>query len=196
VERPRCGEATSLGAASGAVAGLVAITPCAGFVSPVGSLAIGLIAGFLCALAVSVKSWFNLDDSLDVVGVHLVGGAVGSLCVGLFATLSVNPRGANGLFYGGGYQQLERQAVTLMAVVAYSFTATFIIGTQALSNGAMLRRLSAPPVRALAMADIRRGSASTPMASRSCCSLTSGSWTPIALTTEIPERVDDHLSVV
>src|SRR5258707_12611656 len=76
VERLRFGKSTSLGAASGAVAGLVAITPCAGYVGPMGALGVGLIAGILCSLAVGLKSWFKLDDSLDVVGVHLVGGVV------------------------------------------------------------------------------------------------------------------------
>jgi Amt family ammonium transporter len=128
VEKFRHGKATTLGAASGAVAGLVAVTPCAGYVSPVGALAVGVIAGGLCALAVSAKSLFRVDDSLDVVGVHLVGGIVGSLGVGLFATRGINPSGANGLFYDGGYSLLGRQAVVLAAVIGYSFAVTTFLG--------------------------------------------------------------------
>jgi len=127
-ERIRYGKATTLGAASGAVAGLVAITPAAGYVAPVGGLAIGVIAGVLCHLAVGLKSWFGVDDSLDVAAVHLVGGVAGAVCVGLFATKAVNAAGANGLFYAGGYHQLSRQAVTAAAVTAYSLVATLLIG--------------------------------------------------------------------
>jgi ammonium transporter, Amt family len=127
-ERVRYGKATSLGAASGAVAGLVAITPAAGYVAPGGALAIGLLAGVLCHLLVGLKSWFRVDDSLDVAAVHLGGGVLGALCVGLFATTAVNPAGANGLFYGGGYHQLSRQAGAALVVVAYSLLVTFILG--------------------------------------------------------------------
>jgi ammonium transporter, Amt family len=127
-ERIRYGKPTSLGAASGVVAGLVAITPAAGFVSPLGALAIGVIAGVLCQLAVGLKSWFRIDDSLDVAAVHLVGGVAGALCVGLFGTVVVNAAGKNGLFYGGGYELLEREAVTALAVTAYSLVATLLIG--------------------------------------------------------------------
>jgi ammonium transporter, Amt family len=129
VERLRYGKATTLGAASGAIAGLVAITPCAGFVTPVGAIVVGALSGAGCALAVSVKSWFGFDDSLDVVGVHLVGGVIGSLGVGLFATKAINPNGADGLFYGGGYGQLAAQAVTVVVVVTYSFGMTMLLGT-------------------------------------------------------------------
>jgi Amt family ammonium transporter len=128
VERLRYGKATAVGAASGAVAGLVAITPCAGFVSPLGSIAVGLIAGGACALAVSLKSRLGFDDSLDVVAVHLVGGIIGSLCVGLFATTDVNPLGADGLLYGGGASLLGKQALVVLAVTAYSFVVTAVIG--------------------------------------------------------------------
>jgi Amt family ammonium transporter len=128
VEKFRYGKATTLGAASGAVAGLVAVTPCAGYVSPLGALAVGAIAGALCALAVSAKSLFRIDDSLDVVGVHLVGGIVGSLGVGLFATRGINPDGADGLFYNGGYTLLGKQAMVLAAVIAYSFAVTTFLG--------------------------------------------------------------------
>jgi Amt family ammonium transporter len=126
VERFRDGHPTSLGAASGIVAGLVAITPACSSVSPLGGIAIGAIAGVLCALAVGLKFRFGFDDSLDVVGVHLVGGLVGTLLVGLFAT-SDSPAGVAGLFYGGGLDQLWRQAVGAAAVLAYSGIVTAII---------------------------------------------------------------------
>jgi Amt family ammonium transporter len=128
VEKLRDGKATTLGAASGAVAGLVAITPCAGFVSPLGSIPIGFGAGAICAFAILLKHKLGYDDALDVVGVHLVGGIVGSLCVGLFATKDTNSLGADGLFYGGGASLLGKQALAVAAVTAYSFTATLVIG--------------------------------------------------------------------
>ena len=102
VEKIRYGKSTALGAASGAVAGLVAITPCAGWVTPLGSLFIGFGAGFVCACAIGLKNKFGFDDSLDVVGVHFVGGWVGTLCVGFFSTKGTNSLGNNGIFYGGG----------------------------------------------------------------------------------------------
>ena len=128
VEQFRDGKPTTLGAASGAIAGLVAITPAAGFVNPIGALIIGLVAGVLCALAVSLKYKLGYDDSLDVVGVHLVGGLVGTLMIGLLATDSVNAAGQNGLFYGGGAGLLGKQALAAVAVMAYSFVLTYIIG--------------------------------------------------------------------
>ena len=128
VEKLRDGKATTLGAASGAVAGLVAITPCAGFVSPLGSIAVGLIAGGACALAVSLKGMAKIDDSLDVVAVHLIGGIIGSLCVGLFATTDTNTLGADGLFYGGGVGLLGKQALAVIAVIAYSGIVTAVLG--------------------------------------------------------------------
>jgi Amt family ammonium transporter len=127
VEKLRDGKATTLGAASGAVAGLVAITPCAGFVSPMGSIAVGALAGAGCALAVSIKGKVRIDDSLDVGAVHLIGGIIGSLCVGLFATLDTNSLGADGLFYGGGLSLLGKQALAVVSVIAYTFTVTLII---------------------------------------------------------------------
>ena len=127
VEQVRDGKPTSLGAASGAVAGLVAITPACAFVNPVGALAIGVIAGALCALAVSLKFKLGFDDSLDVVAVHLVGGLAGTLLIGLFGTTSLNESSADGLFYGGGFSQLGIQAVAAFAVMAYSFVLTVII---------------------------------------------------------------------
>lgn len=126
VEKLRDGHPTTLGAASGAVAGLVAITPAAGFVSPLGSIALGAIAGAVCALAVGLKYRFGYDDALDVVGVHLVGGVLGALLIGLFGTSVVG--GANGLFYGGGLALLGKQAVAVVAAVGYSFLASLLIG--------------------------------------------------------------------
>jgi Amt family ammonium transporter len=128
VERRRSGKSTALGAACGAVAGLVAVTPAAGYVAPWAAILIGGAAGMVCCLAVELKSRLRLDDSLDVVAVHLVGGSLGTLCVGLFATTSVNPNGADGLFYGGGLRQLGLQALALGAVVTYSLVATAVIG--------------------------------------------------------------------
>jgi Amt family ammonium transporter len=128
VEKIRNGHATSLGAASGVVAGLVAITPACAFVAPWAAVVIGLIAGILCSLAVGLKFKFGLDDSLDVVGVHLVGGIWGSLSVGFFGTSVVNSVGVDGIFYGGGTELLAKQALGVGLVAAYSFIATLIIG--------------------------------------------------------------------
>jgi Amt family ammonium transporter len=125
-ERIRDGKPTSLGAASGLVAGLVAITPSCSSVSPLGAIAVGAIAGVLCALAVGLKFRFGFDDSLDVVGVHLVGGLVGTLLVGFFATSSA-PAAVDGLFYGGGVDQLWRQAVGAVAVLLFSFIVSLIL---------------------------------------------------------------------
>jgi Amt family ammonium transporter len=128
VEKIRNGHATSLGAASGAVAGLVAITPACAFVAPWAAVVIGLVAGAICALAVSIKYALGFDDSLDVVAVHLVGGIWGSLSIGLFGTSVVNSIGLDGLFYGGGTTLLGKQALGVGMVFAYSFLATLIIG--------------------------------------------------------------------
>ncbi|AKT52908.1 ammonia channel protein [Arsenicicoccus sp. oral taxon 190] len=127
-ERLRDGHATSLGAASGVVAGLVAITPACSTVSPVGGIIIGFVAGIVCAFAVGLKFRLGFDDSLDVVGVHLVGGLVGTLAVGLFATDAVPANTVNGLFYGGGLDQLWRQAVGALAVLCYSLVVSLAIG--------------------------------------------------------------------
>jgi Amt family ammonium transporter len=127
VEKIRDGHSTSLGAASGVVAGLVAITPSCSAVSPIGAIIVGAIAGVLCALAVGLKFRFGYDDSLDVVGVHLVGGLWGTLAVGLLAT-SAAPAGVDGLFYGGGAGQLGKQAVGALAVLVFSFAVTLAIG--------------------------------------------------------------------
>jgi Amt family ammonium transporter len=126
-ERIRDGHATSLGAASGVVAGLVAITPSCSSVTPVGAILVGLLAGVLCALAVGLKFKLGFDDSLDVVGVHMVGGLWGTLAVGLFASAATTA-GVDGLFYGGGLDQLGRQAVGALAVLFFSFTVTYVIG--------------------------------------------------------------------
>ncbi len=126
-EKIRDGHATSLGAASGVVAGLVAITPSCSSVTPVGAIIVGLVAGVVCALAVGLKYRFGFDDSLDVVGVHMVGGLWGTLSVGLLASASTTA-GVNGLFYGGGFDQLWRQAVGALAVLLFSFIATSVIG--------------------------------------------------------------------
>ena len=128
VEKFRDGHPTSLGVASGAVAGLVAITPACAFVAPWAAVVIGLIAGILCALAVGLKYKFNFDDSLDVVGVHLVGGLWGCLSIGLFGSSAINSLGIDGIFYGGGTVLLGKQAFGAFFVMAYSFIATLIIG--------------------------------------------------------------------
>ena len=128
VEKIRQGHPTSLGAASGAVAGLVAITPACAFVAPWAAVVIGLLAGVLCSLATGLKYRFNLDDSLDVVGVHLVAGIWGSLAIGFFGASSVNSVGVDGLLYGGGATLLGKQAFGVAFVAAYSFIATLIIG--------------------------------------------------------------------
>ena len=130
-ERIRDGHPTSLGAASGVVAGLVAITPACSAVSPIGAIFLGAIAGVLCALAVGLKYKLGYDDSLDVVGVHLVGGLWGTIAVGFFLSPD-SPAGVSyeksGLFYGGGLDQLWRQAVGAVAVLVASFVLTYLIG--------------------------------------------------------------------
>jgi Amt family ammonium transporter len=125
-ERIRDGHATTLGAASGIVAGLVAITPSCSSVNVVGALAIGAGAGIVCALAVGLKYKLGFDDSLDVVGVHLVGGLFGTLMVGLVATKEA-PAAVSGLFYGGGFDQLIKQAIGAFAVLGYSAIGTAIL---------------------------------------------------------------------
>ncbi len=126
-EKIRDGHATTLGAASGIVAGLVAITPSCSAVSPIGAIAIGAIAGVVCALAVGLKYKLNYDDSLDVVGVHLVGGLIGTVLIGVLATQEA-PAGVDGLLFGGGFAQLWTQTVAAVAVMVFSFVMAFIIG--------------------------------------------------------------------
>ena len=120
------GKPTTLGAASGAVAGLVAITPAAGFVSPVSAIIIGLVAGVICYLAVLMKGKLRYDDALDVVAVHGIGGLWGALATGLFATLAWNPGGADGLFFGNP-KLFAVQAYGAVATIVYSMIVTFII---------------------------------------------------------------------
>ncbi len=128
VEKVRNGHATSLGAASGAVAGLVAITPACAYIAPWAAVVLGIFSGIFCSLAVSLKYKFGFDDSLDVVGVHLVGGIWGSLAIGLFGTTAVNSLSVDGLLYGGGTDLLVKQAFGVAVVAGYSFIATLIIG--------------------------------------------------------------------
>jgi ammonium transporter, Amt family len=127
IEKLKSGHATTLGAASGAVAGLVAITPCAGFVGGLSPIVIGFSAGVMCFLAIQLKFKLGYDDSLDVVGVHLVGGIVGSLMVGLFADTGVNKLGADGLFFGGGGTLLGKQVLAVAATIVWSFVISFIL---------------------------------------------------------------------
>ena len=128
VEKWRTGSATSLGAASGAVAGLVAITPAAGFVSPLAGLLLGAIAGAACVTAVQLKYRFGFDDSLDVVGVHFIGGVVGTLLVGVLASAAVNSAVHHqGLLYGGGLWLLARQALAVVVTAGFSFAASWLL---------------------------------------------------------------------
>jgi ammonium transporter, Amt family len=130
-EKIQHGKFTTVGAASGAVAGLVAITPACASVSPIGAIFVGLIPGFICCYAVNLKNRFDYDDSLDVVGVHLVGGILGTLLIGLFADpieVGAYTNGAReGLFYGGGLDQLWAQAEGAGIVFAYSFIVSLIL---------------------------------------------------------------------
>jgi Amt family ammonium transporter len=128
-EKKRDGKATTLGVASGAVAGAVAITPACGYLNPLGALILGLLAGVVSAWAVTRKYKFGYDDSLDVVGVHGVGGILGMLAIGLLATVTANEAGANGLFFHGGTTQLGRQVIALVVVALFSFAATWLIAT-------------------------------------------------------------------
>jgi Amt family ammonium transporter len=120
------GKPTVLGAASGAVAGLVAITPAAGFVSPMSAILIGIGGGVFCSIACSLKPKFGYDDALDVVGVHGVGGTWGALATGLFASKAVNAAGNNGLFFGNS-GQLWIQLVGVVSTIAFSMVVTAII---------------------------------------------------------------------
>ncbi len=128
VERLKDGHATTLGAGSGAVAGLVAITPCAGYVGTMPALIIGAIAGAVCFLALVIKRTFKFDDALDVIAVHLVGGVTGSILLGLFADAAVNKAVKHeGLFIGGGGRLLRDQFIASVVVFAFSFVASLII---------------------------------------------------------------------
>ena len=127
VEKLRAGHATTLGAASGAVAGLVAITPCAGFVGGMAPIFIGLIAGAVCYLALTLKTRFNFDDSLDVIAVHLVGGILGALLLGFFSDTKVNSLGFDGVLFGGGSKLLVNQLIAIGATFAFSFIVTWVV---------------------------------------------------------------------
>ena len=124
IEKARTGHATTLGACSGAVAGLVAVTPCAGFVGGVAPMLIGAIAGLLCYLALFIKDRMDWDDSLDVIAVHLVGGVVGTLLLGFFADTSINGE-FDGLFHGGGLELLKDQFVAAVGVGVFSFALSY-----------------------------------------------------------------------
>ncbi|MFC8825998.1 ammonium transporter [Streptomyces sp. NPDC057137] len=125
VEKWRTGKVTTVGVVSSAVAGMVAITPACGEINTLGAVVTGLVVGAVCAYAITLKFRFNVDDTLDVVGVHGVGGLIGLIMVGLFATARIS--GQKGLFYGGGWGLLGKQVVAILAVIAFSFVLTWII---------------------------------------------------------------------
>ena len=118
---------TTLGAATGAVAGMVAITPCAGFLGPMPALLVGVVAGLACAGAVRLKFRFRVDDSLDVLAVHGIGGVVGMVLLGFFASKAIDPGGANGLFEGGGFRLVGLELLAVMVAVAFCFTMSYVI---------------------------------------------------------------------
>jgi Amt family ammonium transporter len=122
------GKPTALGAASGAVAGLVCITPAAGFVGPISSIIIGAVGGCICYTACNMKARFGYDDSLDVVGVHGIGGTWGALATGLFASKAINPAGNDGLFFGNP-NQLWVQFISVVATIIFAYLLTTIILT-------------------------------------------------------------------
>jgi len=126
VEKLKDGHVTGIGAAAGAITGLVAITPACGAVTPIGAIFVGLIPAMICPFAVGLKNRFGYDDSTDVVGVHLVGGIIGTLLIGLFASSSM-PNGVDGLFYGGSISLLFKQAAAAGAVLGYSFVVALLI---------------------------------------------------------------------
>lgn len=120
------GKPTTLGAASGAVAGLATITPASGFVSPNSAVIIGALGGLVCYFAVAAKSRFGYDDSLDVVGIHGVGGIIGTLCVGIFASALINPAGADGLIFGGT-RLIVSQMLGVVTVGTYAFVTSWVL---------------------------------------------------------------------
>lgn len=128
-ERIKTGKPTTLGVASGAIAGAVAITPSCGFVTPLGALIIGLAGGFASAYAVSLKYRWNYDDSLDVVGIHGVGGLVGMIGIGLLGSKAANAAGGDGLFINGSPDLLFKQVIAATTVAVFSFVATWLIAT-------------------------------------------------------------------
>ncbi len=127
IERIFGGHYTTLGATSGAVAGMVAITPCAGFVTTFPAIVIGTLAGAICALAVKIKFKFGFDDSLDVLGIHGVGGVIGMFLLGLFATNAINKSSSNGLFYGGGLHLMSIQVLGIIASAAWAFGVSYLL---------------------------------------------------------------------
>ena len=127
MEQFQHGKPTTLGFASGAVAGLVAITPAAGFVGYLAAVAIGVAAGVVCYLALQIKFALNFDDALDVVAVHLVGGILGSLLTGVFSESRINPSVLDGLFFGGGFTQLIRQTIAVVVAFGFSFIISFVL---------------------------------------------------------------------
>ncbi|GAA3226960.1 ammonium transporter [Oerskovia jenensis] len=127
MERWRTGKGTVIGAVTGGVAGLATITPCAGYVSTLSALVIGVAAGVVCTFALGLKKVFRFDDALDVIAVHFVGGLLGSLLLGFFGERAINDAGADGLFFGGGLDLLGAQALALVVVVAFSFVVTLVI---------------------------------------------------------------------
>lgn len=126
VEWLKLGKPTTLGAASGAIAGLATITPAAGFVGPNAAIIIGLVAGLVCFFAVNAKARFGYDDSLDVVGIHGVGGVIGTLLLGVFASTAVNPGGPDGLLAGNA-MQLGKQALGVVVVSGYAFVISWLL---------------------------------------------------------------------
>ncbi len=129
VERLTEGHATVLGGVTGAIAGLATITPCAGYVGASSAMIIGALAGLICHLALRLKVILRLDDALDVLAVHLVGGAMGVFLLGLFGSHAINPAGSDGLFFGGGVHLLGEQVLAIAVVVAFSFSVTWLIAT-------------------------------------------------------------------
>ncbi|KYH42895.1 ammonium transporter [Branchiibius sp. NY16-3462-2] len=127
VERSTDGHATVLGGVTGAIAGLATVTPAAGYVSTFSAVAIGALAGIVCHLALHLKKIFKYDDALDVIAVHFVGGILGTILVGFFGEKAINAIGADGLFFGGGFGLLGNQLLALVAVIAFSFVATWLI---------------------------------------------------------------------
>jgi ammonium transporter, Amt family len=123
------GHATVLGAVTGAIAGLATITPCAGYVDTYSAIIVGGLAGLICHLALQLKVFLHLDDALDVIAVHLTGGVLGTFLLGFFGDKSINSIGANGVFYGGGGHLLGEEVLAIVAVVAFSFCATWLIAT-------------------------------------------------------------------
>ncbi len=126
IEKLKTGKPTTLGAASGAIAGLVAITPASGFVGPIAAIVIGTAAGILCYLALSLKFSFKFDDSLDVIAIHGVGGILGAILTGVFASTKINEAGANGLLFGNPFL-IVAQGVAVAATIGFSFVISFII---------------------------------------------------------------------